>query len=274
MADQTRDLAEFYDAYERIEAAFQAALDESLSPRGPDVLYEVVGRLGLPPGARVVDLGCGGGRHSLELARRFNLEVCGIDPVPRHIELANEALATAADAEPGLSKRVRFEPGEAAALPFTDESVDLVWCREMLYHVVALDKAFSECRRVLRKGEHLLIYQAFGTDRLEPREAARQWDSPDVLPANTDPQHVEAAFEAAGFRIEERIDLTSEGGEYAQEETGEPGRRLIHAARLLRAPERYIERFGQAAYDIMLGDCLWHVHRMIGKLSTRVYLLK
>ncbi len=44
-------------------------------------------------------------------------------------------------------------------------------------------------------------------------------------------------------------------------------------ARLLRAPDRFIERFGQAAYDIMLADCLWHVYRMIGKLSGRVYVL-
>jgi hypothetical protein len=41
----------------------------------------------------------------------------------------------------------------------------------------------------------------------------------------------------------------------------------------LRAPERYVGQFGQAAYDIMLGDCLWHVYAMIGKLSRRVYLL-
>lgn len=59
-----------------------------------------------------------------------------------------------------------------------------------------------------------------------------------------------------------------------QEDTGEPGRRLLHAARLLRDPERYIAKFGRSAYDIMLGDCLWHVYRMIGKLSARVYLLK
>jgi hypothetical protein len=26
-------------------------------------------------------------------------------------------------------------------------------------------------------------------------------------------------------------------------------------------------------YDIKLADCLWHVYRMIGKLSSRVYLL-
>ena len=46
-----------------------------------------------------------------------------------------------------------------------------------------------------------------------------------------------------------------------------------HAARLLRDPERYIARFGRQNYDIKLGDCLWHVYRMIGKLSSRVYLL-
>jgi SAM-dependent methyltransferase len=38
-------------------------------------------------------------------------------------------------------------------------------------------------------------------------------------------------------------------------------------------PERYIRRFGKQNYDIKLGDCLWHVYRMIGKLSSRVYLL-
>jgi hypothetical protein len=29
----------------------------------------------------------------------------------------------------------------------------------------------------------------------------------------------------------------------------------------------------QENYDIRLGDCLWHVYRMIGKLSRRIYLL-
>jgi hypothetical protein len=47
----------------------------------------------------------------------------------------------------------------------------------------------------------------------------------------------------------------------------------LHAARLLREPERYITRFGKQNYDIKPGDCLWHVYRMIGKLSSRVYLL-
>jgi ubiquinone/menaquinone biosynthesis C-methylase UbiE len=265
---------EFYDDYPRIESAFQAALDESLNPRGPELLYEIVSKLRLPPGAHVVDIGCGEGQHSIKLAEQFGFAVHGLDPVPRHIELASEALGTAAKRKPELSKLVRFEPGVAVALPARDASVDLIWCREALIHFDALDTAFAQCRRVLRSGGCMLIYQMFGTDRLEPREAAWLWATLGVVPANTNPQHIEAAFAGAGFQIDECIELTSEGGERAQEETGDAGRRLIHAARLLRAPERYIAKFGRTAYDIMLGDCLWHIYRMIGKLSPRIYLLK
>ncbi len=67
--------------------------------------------------------------------------------------------------------------------------------------------------------------------------------------------------------------LAAEWGEWAEEHADQGTRHLLHAARLLRAPERYIAQFGQAAYDIKLGDCLWHIYRMIGKLSPRIYLL-
>ena len=79
------DILDSYDNYPRIEEAFQVALDESLNPRGPDVLYEIVGRQGLPEGASVLDIGCGEGKHSIELAQRFGFSVRGVDPVPRHI---------------------------------------------------------------------------------------------------------------------------------------------------------------------------------------------
>jgi ubiquinone/menaquinone biosynthesis C-methylase UbiE len=263
--------AEYYDDYPRIEEAFQTELDESLEPRGPEMLYEMVGALGLTRGASALDLGCGEGRYSLELAARFGFSVLGVDPTPRQVEVANEAQA-AADAE--VRKLVRFEEGASEAIPAEDASVDLIWCREVLYHVPDLDTAFAECLRVLRRGGHMLVYMMFATDRLEPREAERLWKPLKAIQANTDAQYIESAFTRAGFRIAERVEIGTEWGERFEEESGAQSRRLIHAARLLRAPERYIAQFGQLAYDIMLQDCMWHVYRMIGKLSPRIYLLK
>jgi SAM-dependent methyltransferase len=229
----------------------------------------MVAGLGLQPKADVLDLGCGEGRFSLELAKRFGFAVTGIDPVPRNLEAAIHRRDEAAKDKPELRDLIRIKDGAAEEIPLANASVDLIWCREVLVIVEDLGAAFSECRRVLRPGGRMLIYQNCSTERLEPREA-------EVLAVigRFDPRRMEAASTAAGFEIELFIDLGSEIGEQIEEETAEASRRLRHTARLLRAPERYVERFGQKAYDIMLADCLWHIYRMIGKLSGRVYLLR
>ena len=68
-------------------------------------------------------------------------------------------------------------------------------------------------------------------------------------------------------------DLRSETVEWAEENDGKASRELLAAARLLREPDRYIEQFGRAAYDIKVNDAFWFVYRMIGKLTQRIYIL-
>jgi ubiquinone/menaquinone biosynthesis C-methylase UbiE len=252
-----------HDAYDQVEDEFNRVLDESLLPRGPEMLFDMVAELELPPGAVVLDVGCGTGRHSYELARRFGFNVTGVDPILRRL----------ATGEPGPTGTVRFEAGTAEALPAADSSVDLVWCRDVLSLVPDLPAAFREFHRVLKPGGRALAYQMFATDRLEPAEA--EWFHPTMggLARNADPRYFEESIAAAGLAVERRIVLGSEWGEFDQESSGKPARKLLHAARLLRDPERYVRQFGQENYDIALGDCLWHVYRLIGKMSGRVYVL-
>jgi SAM-dependent methyltransferase len=259
-----------YDEFPRVEAAFHAALDESLRPRSPDLLYELIEGMELPEGSQVVDVGCGEGRHSYRLAERFGFSVVGVDPVPRHVEAGTAGLESL-DAD--VARRIRFTLGAAEALPVEDGAADLVWCRDVLLHVADLERAYAEFRRVLRDGGRALVYQMFATDRLEPREAGWLWQTLDLAEESVDPARTEAAIAAAGLRVDERIDLGSEWGEWSEERSGAVGRRLLQAARLLRDPERYRTQFGRRAYEIMLADCLWHVYAMIGKLERRVYLL-
>jgi hypothetical protein len=105
-------------------------------------------------------------------------------------------------------------------------------------------------------------------------EAVTFWRDSISTARSVRPEDLAGAIHAAGLTVEQRVDYGSEWGEAAQERSGEPGRRLVHAARLLRAPDRYVEEFGEAAYRIMLGDCLWHVYRMIGKLAGAAFTFR
>jgi SAM-dependent methyltransferase len=73
----------------------------------------LVDALGLRPGMRVLDVGCGPGRHALALARR-GIDVTGVDLSPDFVELAREAAAAA-----GLP--VRFEVLDVRELAYDAE---------------------------------------------------------------------------------------------------------------------------------------------------------
>ncbi|MBK5222008.1 MAG: class I SAM-dependent methyltransferase [Acidimicrobiia bacterium] len=70
----------------------------------------LVDQLGLTPGDRVLDVGCGPGRHAHSLGRR-GIEVVGVDISECFVEIARR------DAPPG----VRFERHDARALPYAQE---------------------------------------------------------------------------------------------------------------------------------------------------------
>ena len=256
-----------YDDFPRIEEQFQELLDESLHPRGPDSLLEIIDGLGLRPGCRVVDVGCGEGDDALALHRRLDADVLGIDPVARHVELARAAAEAAA-----VTGRATFELGSAEHIPIAGEGVDLLWCKEVLMYA-DLDVACAEFGRVLRPGGRGFVYQVFTGDEMSDAEAEEFWGA-DGLAHSVRASDMEAAIVRAGLTIAERVDFGSEWGEYAQEHSGAGGRRLVHVARLRRDPQRYIAAFGEANYRIMLGDCLWHVYRMLGKLHGAAFVFE
>ena len=254
----TWSLEQAYDAYPRIEEEFSAALDESLRPRGPDLLFDLVARLGLAPGAVALDVGCGEGRQAVALHRRFGFRVTGIDPVrPAHRGGAGRGRPGRA----GLRGRHgREHPGRRG-----NGGPDLVSRRPG-----ARPRPAARVRGIPPRapaGGHALVYQMFGSELLEPGEAAWLWATMGVVPENADPARTEAAIAAAGLRIDERLEIGSEWSEWAEERHGSASRKLLHVSRLRRNRAGYLKRYGQAAYEMMLGDCLWHVYAMIGKLK-------
>ena len=81
----------------------------------------LVAAFDLAPGARVLDAGCGPGRHALSLARR-GIDVVGVDLSPEFV-----ALASASAAALGVAEHARFETADLRELAF-DGEFDAVIC--------------------------------------------------------------------------------------------------------------------------------------------------
>lgn len=100
----------------------------------------------IQPGWRVLDLGCGDGRFSAEIAAA-GAEVVGLD-------VSAEAIARARRRSPGLDFRV-VEPG--ARLPLDDGELDCVFTSHVICQVVDVAGFMGEVRRVLKPGGRLLL---------------------------------------------------------------------------------------------------------------------
>jgi SAM-dependent methyltransferase len=122
-------------------------------------------RLALTPGERVLEVGCGTGNLWRENASRVPERVALVlsDLSPGMLGEARARLA-------GLPLSPELCEADAQALPFSDESFDLVIANHMLYHVPDRARALGEVRRVLRRGGRFVAGTNHWTHLIELRE--------------------------------------------------------------------------------------------------------
>lgn len=114
-------------------------------------------RLGLRPGERVLDLGCGFGRHAYEALRRgADVVACDLGLAELKEVLSVWAAMQQADELPDGVACIAAN-GDATRLPFADESFDRAMASEVLEHVPDDAAAFAELARVLKPGGTLAI---------------------------------------------------------------------------------------------------------------------
>lgn len=109
----------------------------------------------LMPGERVLDVGCGSGVVTRDLARRVAPTGCavGLDLSPALLTVAGELAAAA-----GLADVVEWREGDARALPFDDGAFDAAIAVTTLCHIPDGERAVPELVRVVRPGGRIGVF--------------------------------------------------------------------------------------------------------------------
>src|SRR4051794_18091667 len=153
-------------------------------------------RLADPIGARVVDVGCGGGTYTRAWSEMGAVTVTGVDFSAPILEAARSAS--------GELPGVTFRQGDAAAMGLEGGRADIVFARALVHHVPDLTAVAAEAARLLRPGGTYLIQDRTPEDvaqsgsvthprgwlfdvfpRLRDVENARRPDTPTVAAALT-----------------------------------------------------------------------------------------
>jgi SAM-dependent methyltransferase len=114
-------------------------------------------RLGLRRGDRVLDMGCGAGRHAFEMYRRGG-DVIAFDQDGDELAGVLDLFGAMRDAgEVPDGAEADIKQGDALALPFADAEFDRVVAAEVLEHIPDDEAAIAELARVLRPGGTMAV---------------------------------------------------------------------------------------------------------------------
>ena len=148
---------------------------------------ELLASLNLRGDERILDLGCGRGAVLLMAAQHLTTgRAVGLDLWRTIDQSGNSAEATQRNAvAEGVADRVELHTGDMRALPFADDSFDLVLSSLAVHNIsgrAGREKAISEAVRVLRPGGRLLIIDVRATRQYQAQlakigmnDVARRW---------------------------------------------------------------------------------------------------
>lgn len=178
----------FFDSHGAVDAY------DVFSPATNELIIDIFARLsGLPPGSRVVDLGCGSGVFT-HLLKRRGYRSAGVDLSPRLIQTARAKF-----------RDIDFQVGDIEHLHFDDASFDGVLLSGVLHHLPERSRCAAEVSRILKPGGRFV---AFDPNRMNPfmylyRDRSSPFYSSVGVTDHERPilaHDIAATFQKAGFR--------------------------------------------------------------------------
>lgn len=140
-----------FKKYKKEELNYKYALEVQFKNKlKTGVLYDFTDK-------KILELGCGHGGISVFHAANGAKEVIGIDINDETLAIANKFANTFSKKQFNGNLKISFIKADATALPFKENTFDIILAENVFEHFVEYEKVMQECYRVLSKEGRLIV---------------------------------------------------------------------------------------------------------------------
>jgi ubiquinone/menaquinone biosynthesis C-methylase UbiE len=155
---------------------YYAAMERQ-GPGSPETTLKALSFIDkLPADAHIADLGSGTGSQTMVLAQHTAGQITALDLFPVFID---QLKARASELK--LQDRINGVVGSMDQLPFTQESLDLIWSEGAIYNI-GYERGLKEWRPYLKSGGYLAVSEVCWFTEERPEEIEKFWqaDYPEI----------------------------------------------------------------------------------------------
>jgi arsenite methyltransferase len=136
---------------------------ETLRPGGLRLTKRAADIIGILPGKRILDCGCGRGATMELLQKEYGADVTGIDPSGAMVEAALKK-----------GDRIKAGFGTSGNIPYGNGTFDIVFSECCLSHSESIRASFREFGRVLAGNGYIAVSDLYARERKEPELPDRE----------------------------------------------------------------------------------------------------
>jgi ubiquinone/menaquinone biosynthesis C-methylase UbiE len=146
----------------------------------------------LPSNLEILDVACGPGMQTMELARICKGRITAVDMHQPFLAELQRRAKTA-----GFDERVQAVNASMFSMPFAEHRFNVIWCEGALY-MMGISQALAKWRRFLAHGGYIAFTEpCFLTDNL-PEQVKKQWED---YPAMTNIENALRLIDEAGYLL-------------------------------------------------------------------------
>lgn len=125
----------------------------------------------IPSNPTILDIGCGPGMQTIELAKNMNGKIFAIDT---HKPFLDRLLETAINKD--VSHRIEAKEMSMFLLEFKEDSFDVIWCEGSIF-IIGFEKGIQEWRKYIKTGGYLVVSEVSWLREDIPEEPKNFWES-------------------------------------------------------------------------------------------------